>query len=346
MKNLLTFLLAFCLFSAAVAQEPVQNSLVTKITASWCINCGTWGWQFFEGALEDNQDKTTVIAAHYSGDLSTTAGQELASGLGASGQPVFFFGEERLFVNSGNIASEQSSLKIMVDENATNTPIANTAIVSGELVNGKINMTANTKFFQGTEGEFYLSILLVENDVVNQQSGQGANAVHKNILRASATSSAFGDLLIEGAVQADTELQNNFVFDLDPSWNENNLSVSFILWNKVNDKFEFVNTATQNELFSITSSTSEQRLDKNAYQLASNLIDNQTQLIIGMNGTIGNASVQLVNLQGGVVKEYWNGEINSQTTIDINSSGLAQGTYLINIKLEDREATEKIVILR
>ena len=345
MKNLFTFLFVLCLSGVAIGQEPIQNSLITKVTASWCINCGTWGWEFFENVLEENQNNATFIRAHYSGDLATAAAQDLANGLGANGQPIFYFGEERLFVNSGNIATEASALKIMVDENAAKTPIANTAIIAGDLVDGKIDMTANTKFFQEAEGEFYLSILLLENGVVNPQSGQGSNTVHNNILRAAATSNAFGDLLVSGTVDTDTEFQSDFVFDLDPSWNEDNLSVSFILWNKVGDNFEFVNTATTNELFNITSNIAEQRLNKSAYQLVSNLVDDQTQLTIGMNGTMGHAAVQLVNLQGSVVKEYWNGEINSQTTIDINSSGLAQGTYLVYIKLGDKEATEKIVFL-
>ena len=345
MKNLFTLLFMLCFSGIVMGQEPVQNSLITKVTASWCSNCGTWGWEFFENAVEDNEAAATLIAAHYSGDLSTAIGQELATEFGASGQPTFYFGEEKLGISSGNIATERAALQLLVDENRAKTPIANTAIIAGELANGKIDMTANTKFFQEAEGEFYLSILLLENGVINSQSGQGANAVHKNILRASATSSAFGNMIASGSVQAEVELQSNFIFDLDPSWNEDNLSVSFILWNKVGDNFEFVNTATTNELFNITSNIAEQRLDKSAYQLVSNLVDDQTQLTIGMSGTVGHAAVQLVNLQGSVVKEYWNGEINSQTTIDINSSGLAQGTYLVYIKIGDKEATEKIVFI-
>jgi hypothetical protein len=345
MKNLFAFIVVLCLSNVAIAQEAVQNSLVTKVTASWCINCGTWGWMFFENTLEDNGDNATFIAAHYSGDLSTPAGQELADGLGATGQPLFYFGEERLFVSSSNIGTEAAALKALVDENTAKTATANTAIVAGDLVDGKIEMTANTKFFQEAEGEFYLSILLIEDGVVNSQSGQGASAVHKNVLRAAATSSVFGDLLAEGVVPADTEFQTDFVFDLDPSWVETNLSVSFILWNKVNGNFEFVNTATTNALFSITSA-SEQILDKSTYQLTSNIVDHQTQLTIGMNDAVGNASVQLVNLQGSVVKEYWNGQIETQTSIDINSSNFASGTYLLYIKLGEKYATEKVIFVR
>ena len=34
----------------------VQQSLITKITATWCPSCGGWGWTFFENILADNDD--------------------------------------------------------------------------------------------------------------------------------------------------------------------------------------------------------------------------------------------------------------------------------------------------
>ena len=77
-KNTFTLLIA-CLFAMqAIAQQvaQVQRSIVTKRTADWCPNCGTYGWTYFKDAIEQNGDKAVFIAAHYSGGLAAPAANE------------------------------------------------------------------------------------------------------------------------------------------------------------------------------------------------------------------------------------------------------------------------------
>lgn len=344
MKNLFTFLFVLCLFGTTYAQEPVQKSMFTKVTATWCVNCGTWGWAFFEDLKADNGDNAIYVKAHYSGDFINDPSRELATALGATGQPNFFMGENRLSIGSSNYQNELPTLQAMVDETATQVPIANAAAISGDTQNGKIDVVVNTKFFQAAEGDFYLSALVLENNIVNNQSGQGSNAIHTNILRTVAGESVFGVQIASGSIAQDNEVQTSFSIDLDPSWNELELDLVLIIWNKVNDDYVYVNSANTNGIFNLTST--ERTLASEAYTLKGNLISEQTQLVIGQNDIVGDAQVQLVDMQGNIVKDIWNGEINTETTLEINGSDLSPATYLLRIQIGNKEAVEKLVIPR
>ena len=127
--------------------------------------------------------------------------------------------------------------------------------------------------------------------------------------------------------------------------NVNNLTLVFIIWEKIGTEYKFVNTYNTKEIFSISASASA-LLSKDAYTLSSNLVEENTQLVIGNNGIVGEANVQLIDMQGRIVKTILNEDIHSEKTVQIESGGLAAGTYLISIQIGNKIATEKVVFLR
>jgi len=45
------------LLSLNLSAQPVQEkqmSIVVKKTATWCSNCGSWGWQWFKDVIDDS----------------------------------------------------------------------------------------------------------------------------------------------------------------------------------------------------------------------------------------------------------------------------------------------------
>ncbi len=38
-----------------------QWTIMTKTSATWCTNCGAWGWDMFKDLIDDNQDKNVII---------------------------------------------------------------------------------------------------------------------------------------------------------------------------------------------------------------------------------------------------------------------------------------------
>ncbi|MEO1714235.1 MAG: hypothetical protein AAFU60_12955 [Bacteroidota bacterium] len=59
----LLFALLLVLGGSLQAQEvmEVTTPVITKKTATWCINCGTWGWDLFEGLVSANQNSAVFL---------------------------------------------------------------------------------------------------------------------------------------------------------------------------------------------------------------------------------------------------------------------------------------------
>lgn len=81
-----------------------QNTPVfTKVTATWCPNCGNWGWEYME-TMKDMfaTGDAVVLGAHFSGDLANPTSEWFADNLNSVGQPKFYVNNERITVSSGN----------------------------------------------------------------------------------------------------------------------------------------------------------------------------------------------------------------------------------------------------
>jgi len=242
MKKLLLLLLIGITYSlqAQIEVPETQSSLVTKVTASWCPPCGTWGWAFFEQAIEDNQDKAILFAAHYSGNYMTTESQNLASNFNAAGQPQFFLNNSNLGINSGNGTAKATELMNSIDANAALSPVLNTGIKATK-EEGKLTIETLTRFFQATSGDFHLGLYIIEDEVVGFQQGIGASAVHERLVRSEITANTFGTQLMNGDVSVGTEYSGSIEIDIDPVWNLDHVRIVAIIWDKVGNKYNFVN---------------------------------------------------------------------------------------------------------
>ncbi len=247
-KNYFVLLVASLFLVKGIAQqvEQQQRSLITKRTADWCPNCGTWGWTYFVDAIEQNGDKAVYMAAHYDGNLADDAANDITENFGGGYQPRFFFNQSDQSVNSGNVNAKLSALKTLVDAAYLQAPIANSGFEPFYL-NGEIRVNAKVKFFQAAEGEFYLGVYLLEDNVTAYQASIGNNAVHKRLFRKSFTAETFGKPITNGSVTAGQE------FDLDfalPNGNPANFDyeVVGIIWKKEGDQYLPVNVWSTDDI--------------------------------------------------------------------------------------------------
>jgi len=236
-KNLLfLFVLLFTLQAQAQEVPEVQKSLVTKVTATWCINCGTWGWSLFEGILEDNAEKALIVANHYSGDLDNPTAEDIASNFNATSQPRFVLDNTDQSASSGSAATKRTEIKNQIDANFLLSPVVNAGL-DVILDGNQLIVNTKTKFFQAATGEYYVGVYIIENGVVNFQSGQGMNAAHKNIMRTGMSTGTFGDLVMNGNINMGMEFDHDFSIMLNSAWNVDNLEVATIVWKKDADKY-------------------------------------------------------------------------------------------------------------
>ncbi len=241
-STLIALVFLFSALSASYAQQvaEIQQSLVTKRTATWCPFCGSWGWDFFKDLRDNVSDKAVLIAAHYGGStLENPTSLDFVSNLGGSSQPKFFINNEIQAVTSSTTADALAVMEVKIDNNYLAAPLANVGLET--TWNGvNLELATKTRFFQAAEGAYYLGIYLVEDLVIAPQASQSVNAKHMRILRAALTPTTFGDLLVDGAVASGTEFAQTYPvvysgFDLE------NLDIVGIIWKKEGTKFMAVN---------------------------------------------------------------------------------------------------------
>lgn len=244
--NRVVILLATSLLIGHVqAQVPEEKSiaLCTKVSATTCGLCGSWGWEL-PSQLGNN---ATIIGdflflSLYVGegsmgnaDFVNSTSVDLAMAFGFSGTPTFH-------VNGKDPAATAEVLSQSIAEFVATPPVASTAAtyaISGNV----ITVNAKAKFWKDTEGDYLMVAYLVEDGALNFQNGQGEGKVpHKAVLRASMPQFTFGERLALGAIQAGQEYDKTFTYTItDPKWDKEKMKIYTIIWKKEGTKFGYVN---------------------------------------------------------------------------------------------------------
>ncbi|MCD4697166.1 MAG: Omp28-related outer membrane protein, partial [Bacteroidales bacterium] len=178
----------------------------------------------------------------------------------ASGDPMFNQGLynsfENVRTNGGGIPS------FWIGDTKTNNESFMTTLLEQEQVAGiaisssksgtSITVKTKTEFFEAGEGEYYLSVLILESGIDGSsssgqyaQNGTDTPATYKHdfVLRASATDgNAYGELVTTDPAKG-TTVSKNYTITLEESWNNEVYAVA-VLWRKSTTGmpvFEFVN---------------------------------------------------------------------------------------------------------
>lgn len=345
-KLLLIFAFLFIGLSQSFAQTvpQQQRSLLTKVTATWCPHCGSWGWEMFEGVLEENQDKAVMIATHYSGDLLNPTAEAVANNLNPPYQPRFYLGNVEQGVTSSNVASKLVEVKDAIDANFLTEPVANAGIDAFR-TGDQLQVNTKTKFFQDADGEYYLGVYVIEDEVVNNQAGNSSTAVHKKIMRASVNGEHFGELLMNGSIAADTEFDHTFTMTLNPAWNTDNLEIVTIIWKKEASTYQFVNTNTTDQ-FSEILSTHTVALEGAAMKIQPTIINTEATITIDLEKDLPNANLSIFDSSGRKVMELFNGDLKaSNNSFTINKHLMdAPGIYFVVLLANQKTMTRKIIL--
>ncbi|MFK7807888.1 MAG: Omp28-related outer membrane protein, partial [Saprospiraceae bacterium] len=245
-KRLLLFTVALFSFFSVQAQDApeVQNSLISKITATWCPPCGGWGWDFFHELEDDNSDKALVIAVHHSNSqLETPTSSALTDNFNTNSQPRFIFNNQDQGALPSNSADKRIDIQNMVNTNNASSPVVNTGLQAfHDMDNNTITVKTKSKFFQEADGEYYLGVYVIEDDVEAPQAPSNNITMHSNVLRTGLSTDHFGVALASGTIAVDTETELEFSIDINSDWNMENVTMASIIWKSENGAYTFVNT--------------------------------------------------------------------------------------------------------
>ncbi len=247
MKKLIFTCLALLIRIGLFAQIPevpnTQMSLVTKHTATWCPICGREAWDT-QKFFMDNLDgaKAIVLSAHISNTsrlYSQTAKELLNTFQSVVYQPEFFFNTSKV---TGTDEEIKTNMVNRVNQAAQQTPLAQTGIIATyNPATNNFRVRTRTRFFAATEGEFQLSILLVERRVTEQQAARTNAEVHRNVIRQALTANTFGSVITSGNIPAGREVQQEISTQWDDRYKLDNIEVVTILWRRNATRYEFVN---------------------------------------------------------------------------------------------------------
>ncbi len=257
MKKLSLFLLAFILVFASckkdeeetdddvstLAPTATQNGFAINYTATWCGYCGDWGAPLIHD-YSDGAPNGAIIAAHAGGDPMTnslyasfTADRETGGGI-----PSFWVGDDK--------TTAGGAMTSLIGSGSAAAGVDYSYEISGNTMTIK----TKTKFFGSFTGEAYLSILVLEDGINgNSTAGQyeqgGVSSSYPNddykhdyVLRASSTSSAYGEM-ISASVASGAEVEKTYTITLDASW-KNPYPIAIIWDYKSGSKpeYKFVNS--------------------------------------------------------------------------------------------------------
>jgi|GEM_PF-4504138 len=345
-KYSLTLFLLVLIASSSIAQvekQDLRKPLITKATATWCNICGSFGWDNFHDLLDAHNESAVFIAIH--ADDESQLFSETAAIF--SENLIDFFGVPELFLGRDPVPFSRrwaNSAKEYIDE-FNEQPIPIQSNLSFQFVNNRIEVETKIKFRQSEDEPRYMSLLLIENDVVEYQFNQGPKAVHSKVLRTHITPEVFENLISTDPINANDVFNKEFSKVLDDEWEKENIEVVLIIWRKFGDHFQVVNSS----LFSTsnnTTPTSDLELNLASFSIAPNLLQTSSEITISLKNNLERVSIDIYNEVGQKVNTLYLGHLKSGR----HSFGLARtifptaGIYFVTLNDGQDIISKRIVV--
>ena len=338
--TLFTFLAVMVSLNAqTVTME--QRTLLTKRTATWCPNCGTWGWTYMKDIIADNSDKAVIVGAHYSGDLQSAAASELVGIFGGAGQPVFFADKSNLRVSRSNTVAKRTEAKNLVDANFAKMPVANAGMEIFDR-SGDLDIDLRVEFFEATSGTYNVGILVLEDNVVNFQASVGSGAVHPFVIRES-VNGVVGDEVATGTIPAGTIKDFSYSITPDAAWDLDNVSFAAIIWKENGGSQDFVNVYEEDEI-QLSTSNNDNVSDFD-FVVKPSILRSASTVSFDL-ATSAMVNVKVYDLLGMEVSRPLNRVLPSGSHEVVLDRGMfaGKGMYLVTLEIEGKLFTKRVLV--
>ena len=196
-----------------------RNVCVMEFTGQWCSYCPD-GAQLLEFLASDiYPGQVLALAFHNADDFTISAEAELANKYKITDYPSYLTDLREAGTLSGSGC--RLSIETSLYESQTHSSVA----IDSQVADGVCQVDA--KLFSEKSMEYRMAAYAVEDRIVSWQTTSGnsrnENYVHRHVVRKLLSSSVAGDAL--GVVNADQEKEHSYEFNVDPSWNLENMSV-------------------------------------------------------------------------------------------------------------------------
>lgn len=331
MKQFLTSLLFICLFVSVNAQN--KTSVLTKVTATWCPNCGTWGWDYFEELKEvySNDSKATLLGVHHSGDLRNDVSSWFANNLKFSYQPEFYHNNQDLNVTRNNWEDKVMEMESLVSAYHNESQSTGIGFVNAYTENGEIICNISFDASAKSAGENYFAIYVFENNVENNQSSRGMS-LHPNVLRDVIGDSYNGELFTGEDENGNVVFQKEYRMDINAEWDEDNVGLLAVIWKEDNGNYVVENASSVHNIGLLSSSN--EILDSDLVSV----IYRGHGIEISIDGD-DDSELYLFNNSGQLLDKK-----NFNRTTTIETSQFVPGIYNIQIRQDQKVYTQQVIV--
>ena len=306
-----------------------NNPILSKVTATWCSNCGIWGWEYMQSMkAEFATGPGVVLGVHNSGDLQNPTSVWYANNLNAFGQPRFYVNNSVISVTPSNIDERVADAKQMTDDFINN----GLDIISFDgisLSDSEISATINISELPITGNDIHVAVYVYENNVENNQATRGIS-MHPNVLRTALGATAT-DVDNDG-ILVDAEGFFTFFGTMNDSWVENELGLLAVVYEKVGDTYEIRSSQSVSNI--ALKLDTEELLPQESYsitdkgtnlEIATNLDEEMTVTFYSMTG------------QALTSKSFYN-------TTSIAKSNLPTGMYVAQLRSKNASVSQQVFI--
>jgi len=255
-KTVLSILACNLLCGALWAQTPVKKThvVVFDFSETWCPPCGAYGVPVSD-TLDDQMtaaDKGYLIGVKSTSSpvsLNCYSSDSLASNFDITGVPTLVF--NKASVNDGVTGNNAGDVLRMM--NKVNAAIATDAEASAaaniSISGNKVTVTAKTKFWTAATGQYYMTVLLAEDDISANQTNAATNpTIHHHVLRGTMSTTdtvlvtnPLGEQIGTSSIAANTEFSKTYKTNIDAGWVKANLEAYVIIFKMNGGKYEVVN---------------------------------------------------------------------------------------------------------
>lgn len=229
-----------------IVVEEKNTSVIHKFTGTNCYYCGDWGWPMFTDIINEHHGIDAVCIGSYSQNqfaallihpFATAMDKRLPV---TKGYPTFASNFYDAWTGANTLQGMKDNVNNKVNEHKAAPVVVNSGLTY-KVEGDNIIVNTRTKFFKDANGEYNVSVIILEDGVIANQAGPngGPNASHHLVLRAS--NGDWGNTILSGTATAGTTFDKEITIAKHASWNMDKVQVAILIWKKNGNKWDFVN---------------------------------------------------------------------------------------------------------
>jgi hypothetical protein len=353
------FLLAFVLLSITSINllAAPRNVLIEYVTGTWCGNCPC-GHQTLS-TINSQYPQTIVLAYHaFSNDpWKDFNGNQIVSLLNLSATP------SAVIDRSFRVSNSDYSQWISAVQNRYNTSPDSkiNLVIESKSFNESsriLNLTVNATALEDLTGEYKISFVILENNLIYQQSfysqcgtpGVVQDYVHKHVVRNMVNSATGEELNIGNTWNNNQMFSKSIITTINSGWNAANCEVVVFAY-KNNSPLASANIeqAIEESVTGTVGITGNDPEIADSYSLSQNY-PNPFNPVTNIKFSVpdnGNVSFKVFNMLGKEVASYVDGFLKRGSyNVSIDGSDLSSGVYFYQLRTKDFVDTKRMILLK